>query len=342
MSISEEKIRKLLRVSGDFLYHRESQVLEFKEQYNYAGLAEYFKDFAAFSNNIGGYIIFGIKDSPRIPIGLNKNSLDQFFQIDPERITGFLLEIFSSDINWEQAVIEINKKYFGVFRIFEANMKPIIARKNEGKDQTIKNGEVYFRYGGRTQRIKFSELQTIIRQRETQLNEQWMSLMSTIGRIGPQSAAIIDTESGSIEKDGQRIMMLDEKLAKGIKFIRQGEFTDTEGAEALKLIGEIVPVSKVEIIKTIKENLLKQYPLSAMQLASEVKKRTPKINQNEVWRIIQDLDIKNKPLYSVYNFRNKNQEDLFNEMDELPSSIPSLYNQQAVDLIVDHFKSTNQ
>jgi hypothetical protein len=137
-------------------------------------------------------------------------------------------------------------------------------------------------------------------------------------------------------------MMLDEKLAKGIKFIRQGEFTDTEGAEALKLIGEIVPVSKVEIIKTIKENLLKQYPLSAMQLASEVKKRTPKINQNEVWRIIQDLDIKNKPLYSVYNFRNKNQEDLFNEMDELPSSIPSLYNQQAVDLIVDHFKSTNQ
>jgi predicted HTH transcriptional regulator len=41
------------------LHHREGQELEFKEQFSFAGLAEYFKDFAAFANNRGGYLIFG-------------------------------------------------------------------------------------------------------------------------------------------------------------------------------------------------------------------------------------------------------------------------------------------
>ena len=34
-----------------FLKHRDSQTLEFKEAFNFAGLAEYFHDFAAFANN---------------------------------------------------------------------------------------------------------------------------------------------------------------------------------------------------------------------------------------------------------------------------------------------------
>lgn len=41
------------------LYHRENSTLEFKEQFNFAGLADYLKDFAAFANNNGGYLIFG-------------------------------------------------------------------------------------------------------------------------------------------------------------------------------------------------------------------------------------------------------------------------------------------
>jgi predicted HTH transcriptional regulator len=51
-----------------YLYHREGQELEFKEQFNLAGLVDYFRDFAAFANNRGRYLIFGVKDSPRIPV----------------------------------------------------------------------------------------------------------------------------------------------------------------------------------------------------------------------------------------------------------------------------------
>jgi len=155
MIIQEDTIREFLRTNREHLHHREGQELEFKEQFNLAGLAEYFRDFAAFANNRGGHILFGVTDRPRKPIGLNASAIEQFEKIDPEKISGFILEIFSSDIRWHQQLITVGDKSFGVFRIEEAVTKPVIAKKDEGKDQTIKNGEIYYRYGGRTQKIQY-------------------------------------------------------------------------------------------------------------------------------------------------------------------------------------------
>lgn len=249
--IDEAHIREMLRVVGGRLYHREGQELEFKEQFNLAGLADYFRDFAAFSNNRGGYLIFGVKDSPRVPIGLTPSALDQFNKIDPEKITGFLLELFSADIRWEQVVVECDSKSFGVFRIFEADTKPVIAKKDEGKDQIIKNGEIYYRYGGRTQKIQYAELQSIIERRVQQNNKQWLDLMSKIGKAGPQNAAILDTERALIEKDDTKILVLDEDLANKLKFIKEG-FVRQKGETTLKLVGDVVPVDKIEVIRKVR------------------------------------------------------------------------------------------
>ena len=57
--ISNSAIKELLRLKSDgYLYHRESQALEFKEQFSLSALADYFRDFAAFANNKGGGILF--------------------------------------------------------------------------------------------------------------------------------------------------------------------------------------------------------------------------------------------------------------------------------------------
>lgn len=54
--IEVSTVQELLRTkSNGRIHHREGQELEFKEQFNLAGLADYFKDFAAFANNRGGY-----------------------------------------------------------------------------------------------------------------------------------------------------------------------------------------------------------------------------------------------------------------------------------------------
>lgn len=332
--IVEEDIQELLRLNGDRLYHREGQELEFKEQFSLSALADYFRDFAAFANNRGGFLIFGVKDSPRILIGMSDKSKDQFEKVDPEKITGFLLNIFSSDIRWEQGTVDIDEMQFGVFRIYPAETKPVIAKKDEGKDNLIKNGSVYFRYGGRTQLIQSGELESIINHRIEQNNQSWLDLMAKIGRTGPQNAAILDTERALIEKDDSRILVLDQGLADQLKFIKEGEFVEKKGAAALKLVGDVVPVDQVEVVKRIKENLTKTYPLSAKELAAEVCRQLPDIKLNDVWTCIKENGLKDNPDYSAYNFRNKRQEDAYLETGTVPRGIPSIYNQAAVDYLV--------
>jgi hypothetical protein len=339
--IDKSKIKELLRINeAGYLHHRESQILEFKEQFNFAGLAEYLKDFAAFANNKGGYLIFGVKDSPRrIPNGLSSKSLIQFEKIDPEKISGFLNEIFSGHITWDYDLIELDKKNFGVFIVEKAFIKPIIAKKDDGKDQTIKNGEIYFRYGGRTQKIEYSELEAIINKRIEQTNKNWMDLLSKIGNIGPHNAAIYDLENSILEKDDAKILVVDDDLANKLKFIKEGEFVEKSGAPTLKLVGDVLPIDKVEIVKKIKENLLKEFPLTATELCDRVKQKVPSCTTQDVWNAIKENDVKSDSKYSVYNFRNKRHEDLFSETGELPNGTPSIYKLAAVDYLTTLIKN---
>jgi predicted HTH transcriptional regulator len=69
-----------------FLYHetiddrlisRESGWLEFKESFNWNAKDKYAKSMAAFANNKGGFIVFGIKDKPRDLVGLRSNNFEE-------------------------------------------------------------------------------------------------------------------------------------------------------------------------------------------------------------------------------------------------------------------------
>ncbi|MDO5981270.1 ATP-binding protein [Flavivirga spongiicola] len=340
--IEKSQVEEILRVADSgYLFHREGQELEFKEQFNFSSLADYFRDFAAFSNNKGGYLVFGVQDSPRIPNGLSASALDQFIKIDPEKITGYLLNIFSGNINWEQAEFEIDGKHFGVFRIYSAKTKPIIAKKDEGKEQIIKNGEIYFRYGGRTQKIQFPELEAIINKRVEQNNSQWLDLMSKIGKAGPENAAILDTEKSIIEKENSKILVVDEKLASKLKFIKEGEFVEKKGATTLKLVGDVTPIDHIEVVKKVKEDLIKRFPFSATELAKEVKRLVPSSSQSDVWKVISENDLKNNFDYSAYNFRNKQKEDDYKKTGNKPGC-PSIYNQNAIEFVANIVKQIDK
>lgn len=84
----------------------------------------------------------------------------------------------------------------------------------------------------------------------------------------------------------------------GIKWIKEGSFNEKNGAPALKLIGEVQPINTVEVIKKEKINRLKEYPLSAKELADKVKTRIS-IGINDIWRIINETNMKTNPDYSI-------------------------------------------
>lgn len=335
----EDILNELLRSKGKTLFHREGQELEFKEQFNLSGLADYFRDFAAFANNKGGYLIFGVKDNPRIGIGLTDTSRLQFEKTDPEKITGFLLEIFSTDIRWDQFIHEVNDKLYGVIYIHEAIVKPVIAKKDEGKDNIIKNGEIYYRYGGRTQKIQYAELENIINKRIDVNNKSWIDLVEKIGKSGPKSAAILDLDKGIIEKDKNQILVVDKELVSQMSVIKEGEFREKKGAKILKLVGEVSPTNVVEVVKKVKENLIKEYPYSAKEFIAEVKKRVPSIKENNIYKILKENNIRGNRDYSAYNFRNKKQLDEYDSTGKISPSIPCIYNAKGIDFVSNLLKN---
>jgi hypothetical protein len=335
----KELLEQLRLTDTGKVYHRESQTLEFKESFNFAGLEEYLKDFAAFANNKGGILVFGVTDSPnREPKGLSKKGHEQFEKIDPEKISGFLNDIFSGHINWHKQEVKKDGKNFGAFKIEKSLIRPIIAKKDAGKDQAIKNGEIYFRYGGRTQKIEYSELEALINERIEKTNNGWLDLMSKIGKIGPQNAAIYDLEKSILEKDDSKILVVDEELSTKLKFIKEGEFEEKKGTPTLKLVGDVLPIDKVDVVKHIKENLLKEYPLTATELCNSVRQKA-NCKQNDVWRAIRENDVKNDPKYSVYNFRNKKQKDEYEENGKIPTGVPSIYKPTTVEFLTTLIKN---
>ena len=326
-------------MSEGALDDRENEELEFKEQFNLSGLPDYYKSFAGFANNQGGYLIYGIQNFPRFPVGLTEKSLDQFKRIDPQRITQDLLEVFSASIEWEQAEVDTAGKTYGVFKIHQAHRKPIMAMKNLGKKQSIKAGEIYYRYAGRTQKIQYAELEAIIQERIQENIDQWMELMSKVAKIGPQNVTLLNNLSRSLETSDDTFLTIDEELFGQIEFVKQRHFSADDGVEPLEIVGDVRPI--LGVIQEVKENLLTEYPLSATEVAKAVKEQLPNISQNKVWETIKNNNMKNNREYSVYNFRNKKQEELYEKSGKLPIAIPSIYNYNAVDFIVNMLESQN-
>ena len=341
MNLQEKTIKDLLKCNNKGVpFHRESLTLEFKEQFHLASLAEYFKDFAAFANNKGGFLVFGVKDLPnRSLIGLSDESLKRFENIDEARITKFLNDAFSPSIVWERTIFEARGKKFGVFHIEQSRQKPVIAKKNTGgqelsRDKKIYEGEIYYRYGGRTQKIGYTELQNIINEKAEDINKQWQNLTARIGKVGPGNAAILDSERGLISKGQKTHLIIDQELAKKIKFIREGEFDEKAGATTLKLVGDVKAAGSVEVTKILEKQLIDKYPYSYSKLEKKIKGLRTNVKAYQIQKIIKENDIKGDKRYSDYNFRTKEHKDLYEKTGKLPNSANSIYNEDAVKFIL--------
>ena len=103
MTLDEFKEIIAVKENGK-MKHREGKKLEFKENFSFGSMNKYAKTFAAFANTSGGVMVFGVKDRPRTPVGMSNN---KFAEADPERITAYLNEHYSPEIEWEAEEFEI-------------------------------------------------------------------------------------------------------------------------------------------------------------------------------------------------------------------------------------------
>lgn len=224
----------------DRLISRESTRLEYKESFNWGAKEQYVRTLAAFANTQGGHIVFGVKDSPRILVGLRNRNFQRF---DPVRLSEFMGNTLAPVPLWAMCEVNIEGVKLGVLSVKAADSKPIIVKRNT---EILKEGEIYYRYRARTERIKFSELDQILRAREEIEKQRWMQLFRQVGRIGVENLGLLDLHKGEISGSAGKLL-IDASLLEQIKFIQEGQFTESlrEGVPTLRLIGDVKPVESI-------------------------------------------------------------------------------------------------
>ncbi len=254
---SQEELNEIFKISlrnPDLVVSRESSSLEFKESFGWLSLSKYLRTCAAYANARGGYIVFGIANRPHRLVGLSGTNLQLFENIDPEKMSRNLNDHFAPEIHWSIHEHELNGTVFGLLYVYEASDKPVVCKKDADKD--LKEGDIYYRYRGRSERIKYPELRAILENKREQEQKLWMQHLRNIARIGVREAGIFDLQSGQV--DGvSGAFLIDESLLARLAFIKEGEFSEIKGKPALKLIGDLEPIKSMpstsgrkQIVKT--------------------------------------------------------------------------------------------
>lgn len=253
---SQEDLNEIFKISPadpDRVISRESSSLEFKESFGWASLPKYLKTCAAYANSKGGYIVFGVANKPHRLCGLSGVNLKLFEEIDPEKMSRNFNDHFAPEIEWTIQEYELQGKIFGLLYIHEAKDKPVVCTKDAGKE--LKESDIYYRYRGRSERIKYPELRAIIEAKRETEQRLWMHHLENIARIGVREAGIFDLHTGSVTGSGGSFL-IDESLLSQLSFIKEGEFSEVKGKPTLKLIGHVEPLAGT-VIGTPKRHIVK-------------------------------------------------------------------------------------
>jgi hypothetical protein len=203
---------------------------------------------AAMANNKGGYIFFGVTDGTFRADGLSDEA---FRNTDVALINRVLVGALDPVPHVTKATIELGGSLIGVLYVEKHDNAPVLAIKNVG--QEVKEGGIYFRYVGETRLIKPAELRQIIATREQRAIAEFGF---RVRRVATGRDATINLDSGEVSGANGRFV-IDRSLLSTIQFVREGEFSEQKGAPALKLIGDVVPISEAEKQRThiIRENV---------------------------------------------------------------------------------------
>lgn len=274
--------------SQGYLKKRESFDLEYKQNFQLGdNLLKYIKTMVGMANNRGGEIVFGVKDSPHIPLGMTNN---RFVSTDPKTIDAKIREYFEPSLKWEAKEIEFEGKTFGLISVREAQEKPIVCKRN--KDNILREGAVYYRYRGETKEIEYPELRNLLDVEKEKERVLWIKHIEKIRMAGPRNIEILDMCKGELPYGDHKIL-LEESLIENLNVIKEGSFTekDGEGIPVLKLIGEIDGLVNSEQVVVNPETI---YPFTTKQMQERLG-----INQYEMQAIIHCLGLKSKPKYHI-------------------------------------------
>lgn len=236
--------------AGWFLKTHESETTECKESFCVKPehrFADPLRSIAGLANNNGGFVFFGVKELPDGSLNVVGLNDETFALTDPADLNRSLAGSLNPIPVFTMFSLEFDGRLVGVVHIQKHELPPVIAIKNVNNE--FKEGAIYYRYVGETRTIKPGELQQIIAYREQKAIAEFSNRIS---RVAMGAAATLDLETGKVEGRVGSFMIGEDLLPK-IQFIREGQFTEKEGAPALRLIGDVEATS--EQPQVIRDNI---------------------------------------------------------------------------------------
>ncbi len=267
--------------SKRYLAITETDQIECKESFGgQHWITNCIKAIAAFANNKGGYIAFGLKDKSWEIIGIKKKKFEEY---DRKKLNQFLRNTLSCGIDFDMATLERAGKVIGVLHISPVKIKPVMFIKQA---DGAAEGHIYYRYQGENRLIAPAELQQIIEERIRTLSETILSKhINNIFANGIENCAVLNLDTGIVDgKAGS--FVIDEKLLPKISFIKEGEFVEKSGTPTLKLIGEIKKSAKVVAANKVLAD--DEYPYKPREAAKKISKQSGRRftlhNHTQAWK----------------------------------------------------------
>ena len=233
----------------------ETDEFECKEGFNLRNFSKPLRTIAGFANNRGGYLFFGVKDKP---LGFAVSGLadNRFTDTDQNKFSQTIRSVLEPTPRFRVASLKLDAMTVGVIYVEPHSAKPVIASKTEGD---VAEGAIYYRYPGETKAICYADLRAILDDRDLRSREAIMPMVQRLLELGPRDAMVANLADGQLE-GGHRPIIIDQQLVERIKFIRDGEFDEKEGAETLRLIGDVsaVDLTAVTTVKTVRTEVTEE------------------------------------------------------------------------------------
>ena len=235
--IRKDVLRELLKTNDhNRVLKKESSTLEFKASFdwkNKPARAKYLHSIAAYANKKGGYIIYGIKNSPRELVGIDSD----FEDLDDADVSSYFNTYLSPSVEFERTTIKIRGRNLGVLYVHESTHKPVVCIK--AYDQILSESTIYYRYNSQSDRIKPGDLISLLAEVREKESQRWINLFQNISKIGIDNARIFDLKEGEISTINGGKFILDEKLLGRLKVLDSYTSKEKDGAPAVRIIGDI-------------------------------------------------------------------------------------------------------
>lgn len=215
---------------------RESGNLEFKLLLDLRSFKKCLKTIAAFSNQSGGTIVFGIRDRPRDLIGIGNADLDEGLQSE---------HLVRNIVPCPQTLyftFELHGMNFAAVHVYPLSKPPAIAIRDlpddGGAGHILTQGMIYHRRRGQTSAISGEEFSQLLAHRDELIRAEIFGFLSRGRDIGFDKAVVADTRRTEGE-DGEVTFFLPAEAASQLNIVDRARLVENEGAPAYEIRGNV-------------------------------------------------------------------------------------------------------